>query len=138
MGKDFTVTVYGERGAEFKQIFGTDTVHVRSPFPSLAHLGGQAEPESVYMLDMELLTDEQRTKLIAHIAQKFNAETGAVEAALNALGLPIKASDTVVTVTNPQRWLLDDMPDEMERLDVMSDMDDDDTQEFDGYDADYA
>ena len=136
MGQDFTVTVYGERGEEFDKVFGTRTVHVRSPFPSLTRLGSNLEPESVYMLDMELLTEEQRTKMIEHIAQKFDAQLEVVAASLAALGLPIKASDTMVMVTNPQKWLMDVMPgaEELEELDIMSDMDDDEVEDFASYD----
>ena len=137
MSSDFTVTVYGERGAEFEQIFGTRTVHVCSPFPTMAHLEGKVEAESVYMLDLEMLTAEQRSKLINHVAQKFSADPAAVEAAINALGLPIRASDTVVTVSNPQKWLLDDEPWDKalatEEVEPMSDLDDP-FDEFDGFD----
>lgn len=130
MGSDFTVTVYGERGEEFKGLFGSNTVHVRSPFPSMAHLEGNAEAESVYMLDLEMLTDEQRAKLVDHVAQKFNADPKAVEAAINALGLPIRASDTVVTVSNLQKWLLDDEPwDKADATEEVEPLD-----EFDGFD----
>lgn len=137
MGSDFTVTVYGERGEEFQQIFGTKTVHVCSPFPTMAHLEGKAEAESVYMLDLAMLTVEQQSKLIAHLANKFNADPAAVEAAVMALGLPIRASDTVVTVSNPQKWLLDDEPWDKalaaEEVDPMSDLDDP-FDDFDGFD----
>lgn len=137
MGSDVTVTVYGERGAEFEQIFGTKTVHVCSPFPTMAHLEGKAEAESVYMLDLDMLTDEQRTNLVQHIAQKFSADSLAVEAAINALGLPIRASDTVVTVANPQKWMLDDEPWDKalatEEVEPMSDLDDP-FDDFDGFD----
>ena len=77
MAKDFTVTVDGERGEEFQRIFGTKTVHVLSPFPQMAHLEGKAEAESVYMLDLDMLTVEQQGKLILHLSQKFNADPAA-------------------------------------------------------------
>jgi len=137
MAKDFTVTVYGERGEEFEKLFGTRTVNVRSPFPVLANLGGNPVPESVYMLDLELLTNEQRAKLVQHIAEKFSANPSDVSHFLDEEGLPIKASDTVVTVTNPQKWLLDDEPfdkNDTHEFDVMSDLDDDEVEEFDGFD----
>jgi hypothetical protein len=138
MASDFTVTVQGERGDEFKSIFGTNVVHVCSPFPTMAHLEGKAEAESVYMLDLEMLTVEQQGKLIVHLANKFSADPAAVEAAVMALGLPIRASDTVVTVSNPQKWLLDDEPwnkaDATEEVEPMSDLDDEPFDEYDGFD----
>lgn len=133
MAKDFTVTVFGERGEEFQQIFGTKTVHVRSPFPQMAHLDGKSEAESVYMLDLEMLTTEQRTKLVEHVANKFSAEPAAVEAAINALGLPIRANETVVTVENPQKWLLDDAVTPIQE-DRMAEAMDEPFDEYDGFD----
>ncbi len=135
MGKDFTVTLFGERGEEYEKVIGTRTINVRSPFPEARRLEGKAESELVYMVDLDLLTDEQRKKLIEHVANKFGADVRAVEAAINALGLPIRASETVVTVDHPQKWLLDDAPnaEELEKFDIMSDLDDDPNVDDDGF-----
>ena len=128
MPQDFTITVMGERGEEFKAMFGTNTVHVCSPFPTMARLEGREEPESVYMLDLAMLTDDQQANLFIHLARKFSADPKAVEAAVKALGLPILANETVVTVNNPQKWLLDDEPwdkaDATEEVEPLSDLDD--------------
>lgn len=118
MAKDFTVTVSGERGQEFKDIFGTATVHVLLPFPYMAQLDGCAEPQAVYMLDADQLGPEQYDRLVLHLARKFASSEAEIRRYLRNEGLPIRAADTVVSVEHPQRWLLDD----------------DDTQELVGYD----
>jgi hypothetical protein len=135
MGTDFRVTVMGERGDEFKDVFGTNTVHVLLPYPIMAKLEGLDEPELVYMLDADLLTAEQRDRLVWHLARKFMSSEIEVNRFLDMEGLPIRAADTVVTIDHPQRWMLDDMPGaaELEKLDVMSDLDD--TDEFDALDS---
>ena len=138
MGKDFTVTVEGERGKEFEGIFGTRTVHVESPLPVMVHLEGKPEAELAYFLDLDLLTNEQRQNLIQHLAGKFGTTYESVDAAVDYYGLPIRANETVVTVENPQKWLLDDEPWDKaaatEEVEPMSDLDDEPWDEYDGFD----
>lgn len=137
MAKDFTVTVDGERGEEFQQIFGTKTVHVKSPFAQMVRNENTDQEEAAYMLDLELLTDEQRQNLIQHFAGKYGATYEAVKSSIEYLGVPTRASETVVTVENPQKWLLDDEPWDKaaatEEVEPMSDLDDP-FDEFDGFD----
>ena len=104
MGQDFTVTITDPKhAAEFQRIFGTTTVHVKSPLPELDNLPGKpAKP--VYMLDLELITDEQRIALIRHIADKFCIPLGEVAVTLDMHGVPILAEHCVVTVEHPQKW----------------------------------
>ena len=104
MAKDFRVTVTGARGDEFRKIFGTDTVAVKSFIPSIADLPGLGE-RAVYLLDTDLLTDAQREALVEHIAEKFGAAREAVDEHLRARGLPILAEDCIVTIDNPLRWI---------------------------------
>ncbi len=108
MGKDFTVTVYGERGEEFERVFGSNTVHVLLPYPSTVKLDGVDEPQAVYFLDADLLTPDQHAKLVTHLAQKFATSERDVEQYLSHEGLPIRAADSVVSIQQPQKWLLDD------------------------------
>lgn len=110
MGKDFKVTVMGERAEEFKQVFGTDTVQVLLPFPHMARLEGVEGEQSVYMLDVDALTTEQRDRLVVHLARKFVSSEIEISRFLENEGLPILAADTISTVIYPQRWLMDDMP----------------------------
>lgn len=104
MGKDFTVTITDQkRAAEFQDIFGTTTVHVKSPVPEMMNLPGK--PGSLaYMLDMEFLTEAQRHALVMHIANKFVIPPGDVAATLDENGVPILAEHCVVTVEHPKKW----------------------------------
>lgn len=104
MGKDFTVTVTNsERAAMWLDVLGTATVHVKSPVATRANLPGK--PNSlIYELDLEMITPEQREKLVAYIAQKFGIPSDDVAASLDDHGVPMLADDCIVTVVNPQRW----------------------------------
>ena len=103
MGKDFRVTVYNkDRAKEWESILGTTTVYVKSPFPTLAKLPGRGEA-LIYELDLDLITDEQRERLVAHLAAKFDVPLAVVQAKLD-LGVPILADDCTVGVMNPQKW----------------------------------
>lgn len=142
MGKDFKVTVMGERGEEFTEVFGTNTVQVLLPFPHMVTLDGMEGEQSVYMLDVDALTDEQRDRLVVHLARKFASSEIEISRFLNNEGLPILAADTVATISHPQRWMLDDAPgaDGLEKIgevdDIMSDFDD--VDDFDSYDDGYV
>ena len=50
-----------------------------------------------------------------------------------ALGLPIRANETVVTVGNPQKWLLDDAVTPIQE-DRMAEAMDEPFDEYDGFD----
>lgn len=105
MGQDFTVTVCEpERAAEFEAIFGTTTVHVKSPFPVKADLPGH--PASwVFMLDLDLITADQRERLVAHLAKKFGIPAEEVEAVLDEHGVPLLADNCTAGLANPLRWV---------------------------------
>lgn len=105
MAKDFTVTVHDpERASEFATVFGTTTVCIRSPLPSLADLPGRPNA-LVYELDLAELTDDQRQRLINHIATKFSIPAEEVAAELDVVGMPILAENVAIAIHNPQRWL---------------------------------
>lgn len=104
MGKDFFVTVTGDRAAEWEQIFGTTTVNVRSPIPQWADLPGKGK-SLIFLLDLELITPTQRQRLVEHISRKWNQPPAEVEAEIKARGVPILDEDCIVGVLNPQRWL---------------------------------
>ena len=83
MGQDFTVTITDpQRAAELP--------------------GRPAAP--VYMLDLSLITDEQRHALIRYIADKFQIPIGEVAVTLDMHGVPILAEHCLVTVEHPQKW----------------------------------
>lgn len=105
MGQDFTATITNpERRAEWEDILGTATVHVKAPFPTKADL--PSHPDAlVYELDLDFLTEEQREKLVIHLAVKFGLPSEYVGKNLDVHGVPILAKDCVISVANPQRWL---------------------------------
>ena len=51
-----------------------------------------------------ILTEEQRGRLVAHIAAKFGLPEAEVAAELDTHGVPILASDCVAGVKNPLKW----------------------------------
>lgn len=104
MGKDFTVKIHNDdRAKEWLDVLGTTTVYVESPFPIRMYLPGHDDAEA-YMLDLDLITAEQRERLTEHIATKFDIPIDEVRAELDTEGVPILADDCTLTVTNPQNW----------------------------------
>jgi len=105
MDKGFTITVTDpERKAEWEGIFGTATVRVKSPFPTLADLLGRSD-SMIFELDLEAITPEQREKLVAHIAERFSIPVAEVEALLDDHGVPILAEHCVVSGIDPRQLL---------------------------------
>lgn len=98
MKERVSVTVTGERAEEFREIFGTTTVPVVSPFSEIAELGDTGEHEC-FMLDLERISHEQYDRLVAHIARKFGTDEAAVAASLRERGLPIKAEDCLMSIS---------------------------------------
>lgn len=105
MPRDFTATISKEspRYAIWMQVYGSDTVYIQSPIPYEAEIVDLGE-QSIYMLDLELLTSEQRERQIAHIAERFELDPAEVEAELDEHGVPILAEDVTVTIGHPQKW----------------------------------
>lgn len=105
MAKDFEVIINDpDRRADFIKIFGRDRVNVTSPLPEWAELPtiGKAP---VYKMDLNLLTLNERLRLVGHLAQKFNIPADEVARDLEKEGVPILAQHCTVVVYNPQRWL---------------------------------
>jgi hypothetical protein len=105
MSNDCFITVDDERAVEFKQVFGTPTVPIRSPTTMQAEVaaGGLRD---VYFLDLDGLTLQQHNDLIAHVARACN--TTVSEALLNIRrnGFPILADGTTLIMRHPL-WPLD-------------------------------
>lgn len=133
MGADFKVKVLDEeRAAEFKAMFGTAEVCVKSPVPTMVEIDG--EQKLAYMLDIEMLTSEQMDRMVAHIARKFELPEEYVMQNIVRAGLPVLSNNSLVTIENPMRWV-DDWPERTE------DWDDDEPEPFglfDDFDENYA
>jgi hypothetical protein len=104
MSKDFTATITNpKRAADWLDTIGTVTVHIKSPVPQRGSFPGIGEAE-FYELDLDLLTEDQRARLIAHTAKRFNVPLEEVAAGLEEHGMPILAKDCSIGVRNPQKW----------------------------------
>ena len=107
--KDFTATISNrsnpDRAIAWQKVFGSETIVLKSPVPSLARLPGRLTTALIYEVDIQALTGPQRKRLVAHLAEKFGYEAHVVEDALDTEGCPILAEDVIVTIKNPQRWL---------------------------------
>lgn len=107
MGKDFVVRIREntERAETFMKVFGRLEVNVQSPVPFWANLPGYDEPQLVYLLDLKLITADERRRVIDYVTDKFSIPREVVEADLDTHGMPIRDEDCVLIVHNPQRWL---------------------------------
>lgn len=104
MTREFTATIVNEeRAEEWARVLGTKTVFIKSPIPNMANLPGHPNA-FIYELDLDELTDGQRSQLIAHLADKFGLPAEQVESDLEAHGVPILADDCIIGFINPQKW----------------------------------
>lgn len=98
--KRLTATVRDPgRRREWVAILGSDTMPLKSMLPTRVNLPG-IENALVYELDLEALTDEQRRRMVDHIALKFDLTPEFVETRLEEEGVPILAQDVTVTGYN--------------------------------------
>jgi len=105
MNRDFTATISerSARYADWLEVFGDTTAHIKSPYPTGAMLPGG--PALIYHLDLEALKPEQRARLIANLARRFDLPEEEVARDLDKIGCPIRIEDVTVIVSNPQRWM---------------------------------
>lgn len=104
MGKDFWVHITNpEREMEFLKVFGRTQVNVESPIPHMASIPRKGVVK-IFKLDMKLISDDERERLAAHIAEKWKLPIKTVEAELDRVGLPILADDCTVIIEGLQRW----------------------------------
>jgi hypothetical protein len=89
-----------ERRQFWLDVFGVDRVPIKSILPQRVALPGFEAGTDAYMLDLPAISPEQRKRLIAAIAQKFNIPVDEVEAELDQ-GVPILASDVLVSSSDP-------------------------------------
>ncbi len=105
MAKEFTAKISGsgKRAETWRYVFDTETVHIKSPALLTIDLPGQLQAWC-YALDLAILDDGQRQRLVAHLSEKFDIPARQVDALLDSHGCPIRAEDVMVTVKNPQKW----------------------------------
>ncbi|MCX9011764.1 MAG: hypothetical protein OIN66_11660 [Candidatus Methanoperedens sp.] len=106
MGKDFWVIINNpERAKEFQEVFGRTQVNVKSPLPTFAKLPGKGVCK-IYQLDIDLLLPEERARLAAHLAKKFDLPLEFTKTELARVGMPILAEECTVFVENPLVWFV--------------------------------
>lgn len=107
MGKDFKVKVFDntERAKDFMKVFGRTEVCVSSPLPVYVGVPGFDEPQAAYLLDLKEITADERARLVTHISERFGLDAGEVGALVNLRGVPILASECVLTIENPWKWI---------------------------------
>lgn len=104
MGKDFEVTINDEeRKKNFIEIFGTNSVKVKSPIPKTI-IRPNGEEALAYFLDLDLITEEEREKLINNIVKRFNQPIEFVRENLDKMGVPILKEHCSLWIEKPQRW----------------------------------
>jgi len=86
-----TLSKASPRYATWIEIFGTQTVRVLGAAPRLLNLRGVQK--LAFLLDLDALTQEQRSRLVDHLSQEFDADKSEVRAALDRVGLPILEED---------------------------------------------
>lgn len=106
MSSDFVATIRegSPRYQEWLEVMGTNTIPLKSPIPRLTRLPGIGEVH-VLVIDLALLTEGQRARMIKHLAAKFGIDEQEIASSLDHGGVPILDEDVIVTIFNPQRWL---------------------------------
>lgn len=107
MSKDIKCTVSGERAEFWKSVFGTNTVCIHSPVPTLVNLPGLGESR-VYFLDLSCTVQVERKRLFAALAEKFKLSVEEVEKGAHSIGVPIPVEGTIVTFEGAALGLLMD------------------------------
>jgi hypothetical protein len=88
-----------ERRHFWHQIFDTDCIPIRSFMPSRANLPGHPDA-LIYELDLRVITAEQRQRLCAALADKFELPESVVTVMLDDHGVPILADHVSVSSTD--------------------------------------
>jgi hypothetical protein len=88
-----------DRLALWQAVFGGDEVPIVSIVPMIGSFPGVGE-QRFYSLDLKAITPEQRERLVASIALRFNLTIEEVGRDIDMVGVPILAGDVVVSSTD--------------------------------------
>lgn len=105
MGKDFEVVINdSERKKNFMEVFGTNYVKIKSPIPQWITIRN-GETTLAYFLDLDLITEEERERLIKNIHKRFpNEPIEFIRVNLDKIGVPILKESCSLIIKNPQKW----------------------------------
>lgn len=92
-----------ERKTFWIEVFGSDRVPIESPIGEIAEIPGFKYPQKVLKLDMKRVTEQQKQKLVAAIAKKFNITEEEVKKDLEEKGMPILDKDVTVSIDLSRR-----------------------------------
>jgi hypothetical protein len=95
-----TATIYetSERAADWRGIFHRlDNIPLWGPLPQLLHVPEKGEVLA-YFLDLSAITNDERERLVAYIAGRFNLPHNEVARDLHQVGCPVLAEELLVTV----------------------------------------
>jgi len=110
-----------ERAEVWRRIFDTDSIPLVSFVPQRGDLPGK--PDALfYMLDLKVITTEQRARLVEVTAERFKLDPAFVEANLDKIGVPVLADDVHVLSTDRGLFMslvLDDILDDVADLGLL-------------------
>lgn len=87
------------RAAVWRQIFGGDSVPLRSPIPQPGSAPGKPDGTLFYSVDVESLAPDQVARAVEYIATTFGEPPAQVlEGVLGEHGIPILADDVTVSL----------------------------------------
>ncbi|HEY7544428.1 MAG TPA: hypothetical protein VID27_06080 [Blastocatellia bacterium] len=92
-----TISKDSPRYDEWIKVFGTDTIPLLSPIPEPASGPGTGRA-LFYHLDTDALDEDQRRRLVEHLARKFKLREDLVWRDLGQVGCPILADDLIVVM----------------------------------------
>jgi hypothetical protein len=115
-GWDFWVSIaeHSSRYADWLEVYGNDPsspvrvdrVPVTTPIAERVQLPIGVRP--VFFVKLDLLSPEQRERLVRQICDRFHLSRGKVEAEFTRTRgseVPILDEDVFVTILHPQKWL---------------------------------
>lgn len=104
MAKDFKATIQDPRRRNlWIEALNRDWVCIQSPIPTLTNLPGHPAA-SVYLVDLDLLTPEEKNSITQSLARKFNMNPQAVNRLIEKNGIPILTDNCTITIENAQAW----------------------------------
>ncbi len=83
---------------DWQHVFGRlHDIPLRSPFAIKVNVPGRDNARA-YLLDVSLITNEERLRLVNHISIRFNLPHSEVERDIDSIGVPILADDVIVSI----------------------------------------
>jgi hypothetical protein len=93
-----TILETSPRAADWQKVFGRlRDIPLKSPFPLAINVPGKPGVMA-YFLDLATLTDDERARLIDHIAERFAIQRDQVAIDIGAAGVPVLAEDVLISI----------------------------------------